>query len=77
MRTTVTLDDDVARVVRALARERNTTMGRVLSDLVKKGLQAGATSYISDGPDNLPVFQVREGSPPITLLDVRRAEDEA
>ncbi len=52
-------------------------MGRVLSELVKKGLQAGATSYISDGHDNLPVFRVREGSPPITLSDVRRAEDEA
>ncbi len=77
MRTTLTLDDEIARVARALAHERNTTMGRVISDLAKKGLQGGTVRYTPKDRENLPVFQVREDSPPITLSDVKRAEDEA
>jgi hypothetical protein len=39
MRTTVDLDDDVLRVAKHLAQERDLSLGRVLSDLARQGLQ--------------------------------------
>lgn len=39
MRTTVTLDEDVASRLRALARERGVPFKQVLNDAVRRGLQ--------------------------------------
>ena len=63
MRTTVNLDDEVLRTVRSLARERDETLGTVISALVRKALRPpDQVTYEED----FPIFQVREGSPPIT-----------
>ena len=63
MRTTVNLDDDVMRAVRSLARERDESLGTVISALLRKALSPpDQITYEED----FPVFQVREGSPPIT-----------
>ncbi len=63
MRTTVNLDDEVLRVVRSVARERNESLGTVISALIREALQPpDQVTYVED----FPVFQVREGSPPIT-----------
>ncbi len=63
MRTTVNLDDEVLRAVRSLARERNESLGTVISALVREALQPpDQATYEED----FPIFQVREGSPPIT-----------
>jgi hypothetical protein len=39
VRTTVDLDEDVLRVAKDLAREREQSLGRVLSELARRGLQ--------------------------------------
>ena len=63
MRTTVNLDDEALRAVRSLARDRGESLGTVISGLIREALSP---------PDQItyegtfPVFQVREGSPPIT-----------
>lgn len=63
MRTTVNLDDDVLRAVRSLARERRTSLGDVISTLVRAALRPPERiEYEAD----FPVFEVREGTPPIT-----------
>ena len=63
MRTTVNLAAEVLRAVRSLARERNESLGTVISALVREALSPPAqVTYEQD----FPVFQVREGSPPIT-----------
>ena len=63
MRTTVNLDDEVMRAVRSLARERDESLGTVISALLRKALSPpDQITYEED----FPVFQVREGSPPIT-----------
>ncbi len=63
MRTTVNLDDDAMRAVRSLARERDESLGTVISALLRKALSPpDQITYEED----FPVFQVREGSPPIT-----------
>jgi len=74
MRTTLNLDDDVARVAKALAHEQDKSLGTVISELARKGLKSGAI-YTVKSKGKLPVFQVREDSPSITLADVKRDED--
>ena len=62
MRTTVDLDAEVLRAVRSLARERNESLGPIISALVREALQPPDRVTHED----FPIFQVREGSPPIT-----------
>ena len=63
MMTTVNLDDDVMRAVRSLARERDESLGTVISALIRKALSPpDQITYEED----FPVFQVQAGSPPIT-----------
>lgn len=74
MRTTVAIDDDVLEAARKLAAARDQSLGKVVSDLMRRGL-AVRTSYPAED-DAFPTFEVREDSPPITLEDVKRDEDE-
>ena len=39
MRTTVDLDEDIIRAAKDMAEERSQSLGRVLSDLARRGLQ--------------------------------------
>lgn len=75
MRTTITLDDDIARVAKNLATEQNKTLGEVISQLARKGLTSG-TPYVRSKKGHLPTFHVRDDSPPVTLSDVKQAEDD-
>lgn len=74
MRTTLSIDDDALEAARKLAEARKQPLGRVVSDLIRRGLAARA-EYRTRG-DGFPVFGVAEDSPPITLEDVKRDEDE-
>jgi hypothetical protein len=47
--TTLELDDDLLKVARQLAAQRGTTMGRVISELVRKALAPKATPKVSNG----------------------------
>ena len=63
MRTTLNLDDDVLHAVRSLARERDQSLGGVVSSLIRRALRPGAEiAYEHD----VPVFMVRADAPPIT-----------
>lgn len=55
MRTTLTLDDDVARAARELARTSGRRLGKVLSDLARRGLKSEA-GFASKG--GFPTFRV-------------------
>ena len=74
MRTTLTLDDEALAAARKLAAARNQPLGRVVSDLMRRGLAARVPYPASK--DGFPVFSVAEDSPPITLEDVKRDEDD-
>lgn len=76
MRTTVSIDDDLLAAAKCLARAQSLTLGQVLSDLARRGLTAGASAdfRVETG---FPIFRVSPGARPITLEDVRKAEDEA
>lgn len=71
MRTTVRIDDDVYRAAASLAAERKSTVGKVLSELARRGLAPPAKVRERGG---FPVFDVPEDAPPITPEMVREAE---
>jgi len=70
MRTTLTIDDDVLEAARVLAEEKNDTVGRVLSDLARKGLARESPTRTKRG---IPIFVVSEKAKPFTPEAVRRA----
>ena len=72
MRTTLTIDDDVLAVARALAARRGGSLGSALSELARRGFK-GATTTEDDG---VPVFRVAADASPITSEDVHGALDE-
>jgi len=74
MRTTLTIDDDLLDAARSLARSRSVPLGKVISELARKGMQA---SVRTRRKSNFPVFPVSSSARPITLEDVKKIEDEA
>lgn len=74
MRTTLDLDPEIMSAARQIAAARSISLGKAVSDLARKGLEARARTSARKG---FPVFQVREGSRPLTSEDVRRDEDDA
>ena len=56
MRATLEIDDDVIQAARELARLKNQSVGRAISDLARRGLV----------PQNLPSVQLEHGIPVFT-----------
>ena len=73
MRTTLTLDDDVAELAARQAKARSVSLGKAVSDLVRRGLNAPTPSANKDG---LVVFRLPSDSPRVTTDHVRRIESE-
>lgn len=55
MRTTVNLDDDVLALVKMLAKEQGAPIGKVLSDLARKGAGAGQREFVQTR-NGIPFF---------------------
>lgn len=73
MRTTLEIDDDVVVAARELAAADRRSLGKVISDLARRGLTPARLE--ADG--DVPVIRVPAGTPAITPEMVRRAlEDE-
>ena len=70
MRTTVTIDDDVLAVARALAERNSISLGSALSELARRGFRNAAIA--ADGGDG-SMFAVPPDAEPITSEDVYRA----
>jgi len=73
MRTTLTIDDDIIRIARTLAQEKNQSVGAVVSRLARKGLKAQGYDVDNLG---LPLFEVSENDPVFGPEAVARGEDE-
>lgn len=70
MRTTVTIDNDVLAVARALAERDGTSLGRAISDLARRGFRS-APAAVEHG--EVAVFAVDSDAAPITSEDVYRS----
>lgn len=73
IRTTLTLDDDVFELAARQAKLRGVSLGKTVSDLLRKGLNASTPAQDKDG---LVVFRLPADSPKVTTDDVRRIEAE-
>ncbi len=74
MRTTLTLDPEIMSAARQIAAARSQSIGEVISELARRGLEAQRKAAARHG---FPIFHVPKGARPLTLEDVRRDEDEA
>lgn len=73
MRTTVDLDDDVLAAARALAAAERRSLGKVVSDLIRRGL---APRPVVDDDELFPLVRVSPTARPITPDLVRAALDD-
>lgn len=73
MRTTLTLDDDVLELAARQAKLRGVSLGKSVSDLLRRGLNATTPAQDKGG---LVVFHLPADSPKVTTDDVRRIESE-
>jgi len=74
MRTTLSLDPEILAAARQIAADRNASVGEIISELARRGLEARGQVSRRAG---FPVFKVRPDAPPLTSEDIRRDDDEA
>jgi hypothetical protein len=73
MRTTLNLEDDVLSMVRSYAEGRSVALGKAVSELVRKGLEAPARTRLVNG---IVVFDIPPDSPRIANDRVKELESE-
>ena len=73
MRTTITIDDDVLTAARAIARQRNQNVGRIVSELARHSLRAPVVAAERNG---VPLLPVRETGVIVTPEIVNALRDE-
>lgn len=73
MRTTLSLDDDVLREIKAYAQNRDIALGEAVSELVRKGLHAPLQTRVVN---NFHVVELPPGSPRVTTENVRKLQEE-
>jgi hypothetical protein len=72
VRTTLSLDEDVLSVARAVAAAEGVSLGEVVSRLARQGI--AGTARVADA--DVPYFEVPAGTPPVTSETVRGALEE-
>ena len=73
MRTTLSLDDDVFREAKVYAKSRDLALGKAVSELVRRGLQAPLQTRVVNG---FHIVGLPPGSPPVSSEDVRNLQDD-
>lgn len=74
MRTTLNLDDDVYEFVRTCAQSRSEPIGKVVSDLIKRGIDLPLRTRLENG---FHVVDLPPGGPAVTSEDIKRLESES
>jgi hypothetical protein len=73
VRTTINIDDDVFKLVSRYAESRSLTLGRAVSELVRRGFDAKRPLRQVHG---IHVFELPPESPKITSKQIKELEDE-
>lgn len=73
MRTTLSIDDDILKVAKSIARDSKRSVGEVISGMARRGL---ASQQYSQDELGLPVFEVSEDAPLFGPDDVAKGEDD-
>jgi hypothetical protein len=78
MRTTLDLDDDILQAAKELASGRRLTIGKVVSDLARRGLTQATGSRQAPVRNGVPLLEPRApGEPRLTMAlvnDLRERE---
>ena len=73
MRTTLSLDDDLVPQVKTYAESRDITVGKAVSELVRRGLRAPLLTRMVNG---FHVVELPSGSPAVTSEHIHKLEEE-
>ena len=73
VRTTITIDDDIFELAARQAKLRGVSLGRTISDLVRRGFETPTPTREKGG---VVVFELPADSPKVTTEAVRRLETE-
>jgi hypothetical protein len=73
MRTTLSLDDEVVRLVKHYAESRSLSLGKAVSELVRRGLTTPRPTRTVNG---LRVFDLPADSPPVTRKKIEEIESD-
>jgi len=69
MRTTIDLDEDILRTAKDLARENEQSLGRVLSDLARRGLKPPTRKFKTR--NGVPLLMPKPGARLVTSEHVK------
>ena len=70
------IDDDVLSLARSLADAHQSTAGKVISDLVRKGLRSQTRPAKNRKRNGFILMPVRKNGKPVTMEMVNRLRDE-
>jgi hypothetical protein len=73
MRTTLSLDDELVPLVKRYAQSRSLSLGKAVSELVRRGLTAPRPTRTVNG---LRVFDLPADSPPVTRKKMEEIESD-
>jgi hypothetical protein len=73
MRTTINLDDEIAGIVKQYAESRAVSLGKAVSELVRRGISASRPTRMVNG---LLVFDLPSDSPRVTARTIHELEAE-
>ncbi len=74
MRTTITMDEETAKIASQYARARGVSLSRAISELIQQGTRPKARIKYVDG---WPVLDLPKRKEPLTSERVKELEDEA
>ena len=75
MRTTLDIDEDVLQAVKELATARNSTAGKILSELARKALKPPLRAA-DQHRHGVPLLLPRQGERPVTLAAVNSLRED-
>lgn len=74
MRTTLDISDEAYYIAKAIARDQNRSLGRVVGDLILQSARGSRSPSIQMSDYGFPTFRCAR---PVTTEDVRALDDEA
>ena len=72
VRTTLDIDPSILAAARDLAEHSNASIGAVISELARRGLESGRAGVAEASRNGFPLFCVPPGALPVTSETVKR-----
>ena len=73
VRTTIDIADEAYYIAKAIARDQNRSLGRVVGDIILQSVKVSKGAEISMSDNDFPIFRCAR---PVTTEDVKALDDE-